>query len=310
MNEARQKKLLLSVDGSERAMEMVRYIGSFKPLHRMQIVLFSVQNKIPEFFWDQKRGSHFDWRTGGVKVWEKEQERGLKQYVEEAREILLGSGFPHDHVKTRIHERRVGIARDILAEAQQGYSAVAVARRGRSKLQGLFLGSTTTKLLDTLSDMPLLVVGRHPLPGKVLLAVDNSRDAMKAVDFVAETLGGDGITVTLMHVIREAEAVETEFPPGSTEPYVEEDKEIVEKVFDDARQRLTAWGFQPDQIATKVVTGAYSRAGVIMDKARQDGYGTIVVGRRGLSRVQEFFMGRVSNKLIQMGREQAVWVIG
>jgi nucleotide-binding universal stress UspA family protein len=47
-----------------------------------------------------------------------------------------------------------------------------------------------------------------------------------------------------------------------------------------------------------------------MDKAREEGYGTIVVGRRGLSRVHEFCMGRVSNKLIQMGREQAVWVIG
>ena len=40
------------------------------------------------------------------------------------------------------------------------------------------------------------------------------------------------------------------------------------------------------------------------------GYGTIVVGRRGLSTVEEFDMGRVSNKLVQAAKDRAVWVVG
>jgi nucleotide-binding universal stress UspA family protein len=33
------------------------------------------------------------------------------------------------------------------------------------------------------------------------------------------------------------------------------------------------------------------------------------VGRRGLSRVRDFLIGRVSNKLIQLAKNQAVWVV-
>ena len=261
-------------------------------------------------FWDQKRQPHFDWRTKGVKVWEKQHERSIQQYMDKAREVLLEAGFTDENVKVRIHERKVGIARDIMEEARDGYNAVVVARRGRSKLQGLILGSATTKLLDTMSHMPLLVVGRNPIPGKVLVAMDDSEDAMKAVDYVAKTVGGDGCTVTLIHVVREAEAMEEEFAGLSSKTHVEEDRREMEKVFGEAKRRLVKSGFEPDQIETKLLTGASSRAGAVMLEAREGGYGTIVVGRRGVSRVREFFMGRVSNKLIQMAREQAVWVIG
>ena len=310
MNAAKQGKMLVAVDGSERAMEMVRYISGFKPFQRIKLVLFMVENRIPEFFWDQKRQPHFEWRITGVKMWEKQHDRVVRQYMDKARAILLDAGFPPENVKAVIHERKVGIARDILEEARKHYGAVAVSRRGRSRMQGLILGSTTTKLLHILSPMPLLVVGRSPLTGKVLVAMDNSSDAMKAVDYVAQTLGGDGVRVTLMHAIREGEAMEAEFPREPAKHHVEEDKEEMEKVFDQARNRLIKAGFEPAHINIQFITGAYSRAEAVIQEACRGGYGTIAVGRRGISRAHEFFMGRVSNKLIQVAREQAVWVIG
>ena len=60
---------------------------------------------------------------------------------------------------------------------------------------------------------------------------------------------------------------------------------------------------------TKLITGVASRAGAIVEEAKKGSYGTIVVGRRGLSKVEEFFMGRVSNKVIHLAKEMAVWVI-
>jgi nucleotide-binding universal stress UspA family protein len=62
-------------------------------------------------------------------------------------------------------------------------------------------------------------------------------------------------------------------------------------------------------IATRMATGVLSRAGAIIEEALKWGYGTIVVGRRGLSHVEEFSMGRVSNKIIHMAKEMAVWVV-
>jgi hypothetical protein len=79
----------------------------------------------------------------------------------------------------------------------------------------------------------------------------------------------------------------------------------IEDVFDQVKKRLKKSGFQSNQIKTKIITGVHSRAGAIVEEARLGNYGTIVVGRRGLSNVQEFSMGRVSNKIIQLA--QKMW---
>ena len=67
--------------------------------------------------------------------------------------------------------------------------------------------------------------------------------------------------------------------------------------------------FELNPITTKIITGAHSRAGAIFEEAKKGNYGTIVVGRRGLSKVREFFMGRVSDKLIHLAKNQAVRVV-
>jgi nucleotide-binding universal stress UspA family protein len=68
-------------------------------------------------------------------------------------------------------------------------------------------------------------------------------------------------------------------------------------------------GFTSDQINTKLVSGVPSRAEAIVKEAREGDYGTIVLGRRGLSKVQEFLLGRVSNKVIHIIRRRALWIV-
>ncbi|MFC1880277.1 universal stress protein [Thermodesulfobacteriota bacterium] len=45
------------------------------------------------------------------------------------------------------------------------------------------------------------------------------------------------------------------------------------------------------------------------DRAKQDSFGTIVMGRRGHSSVREFFVGRVTNKVIHLAIDRTVWVV-
>ena len=80
-------------------------------------------------------------------------------------------------------------------------------------------------------------------------------------------------------------------------------------VFDRAKDRLINFGFRPDNIAGKITTSTLSRARAILQEAERNGHATIVLGRRGLSKIQEFFMGSVSNKVVQLARDQAVWVV-
>jgi nucleotide-binding universal stress UspA family protein len=46
-----------------------------------------------------------------------------------------------------------------------------------------------------------------------------------------------------------------------------------------------------------------------LQTADQGGFDTIVMGRRGLSRVEQFFAGRVSTKVLQLGRTYNVWIV-
>jgi hypothetical protein len=59
----------------------------------------------------------------------------------------------------------------------------------------------------------------------------------------------------------------------------------------------------------KIITGVASRAAAIYEEALRGGYGTIVAGRKGISRVEEFNMGRVTSKLLQLAKGLAVWIV-
>ena len=80
-------------------------------------------------------------------------------------------------------------------------------------------------------------------------------------------------------------------------------------VFNEAENRLIRAGFIPGRVTTKLITKVGSRARAIIEEAEQGGYGTIVMGRRGMSVIEEFFMGRVSNKVIHLAKEKAVWIV-
>jgi nucleotide-binding universal stress UspA family protein len=238
--------------------------------------------------------------------------------MEKARQMFIDRGVPEDSTDVKIEEKKVGPARDILREAQSNYDAVVVGRWGVSRLKDLVWGSIANKLVGNLVHRPLCVVGGTPQTGKILVALDTSEEAMRTVDFVGAMVEGAETVVTLFHVIRGLDlgsqrydatfALHQEWE-GEVKKQLSEAETSTEALFQEAVGRLEKAGVEDSRISTKVVTGVASRAKAIVDEASKGDYGTIVVGRRGLSRVGEFFMGRVSNKVLQLTREMAVWVV-
>ena len=293
-----QKRILLAVDGSEDALGAVRYVGRVFAFQEMEIVLYSVISKIHEHFWDLEWEPQHEGTIDQFKAWKVKAKEALEECMEMSKQILFDAGFPKKQVTVKIQERKIGIARDIISEAQSGYSAVAVGRKGTSHLKGLVLGSVAAKILERLALVSLLVIGKPLQPGGVLLSLDGSEGAMRAVDYVGAMLGGSHFEVELFHVIR-----------GNGKEYFDSAAERIVGVFVKAKRRLVESGFRPGQIRNKIIHWEPSRAGAIVQEAKKRGYGTIVVGRRGLSNLPEFYMGRVSNKLIQLAEEHAVWVV-
>lgn len=305
-----KKKLLVLVDGSERSMETVQYVGKVMPPDDIQVVLFHVFCGVPECYWDIGREPKNKSAISQLKDWESKQKKKIDAYMEQARQQLLDKGFPEASVEIKIQRREIGVARDILKEAKQGYHAVVLRRQGAGVLEGVVVGSVANKLIAKLSFLPLIIAGQLPPVKKILIAVDGSPSSKRAVDFAGAYLGGSGYEVCLFHVIRGFGSLMPENPEFMMPAVnVEMAKSEMTGLFDGLKKKLMAYEFEPEKIFEKIIAGAFSRAGAIVNEAEEGGYGAIVVGRRGLSKVEEFFMGRVSNKVIHLGKKFTVWVV-
>ena len=321
MSTSHMKRVLLAVDGSFQALEAVRYARAILPAGRTRFVLYHVVTKVPESFLDLEHESAYRYQIVNIGEWEERQNQMIEEFMSHARGLLLDAGVRADDVEATIHFRKEGIARDIIAESQKGYDAVVVGRRGVSELKDMVLGGIANKLIERLSTCPVWVVGGTPVAEKVLICMDGSEGAKRAVQYTAATLAGSsGVTVTLLHVVRGVNifrqvfggAFHTEkggeWAQGANGVIAEAIKAIG-PIFDNAREILLNAGLPAERVTQHILSGVSSQAGAILDYAEQEGYGTLVVGRRGLTRVQEFFMGRVSSKVVQLAKDRTVWVV-
>ncbi len=68
-------------------------------------------------------------------------------------------------------------------------------------------------------------------------------------------------------------------------------------------------GIDRNRVKTKVINESASRSEAIVREAADGNYGTIVLGKRTLSKVEEAIRGRVSDKVLQLAKEDAVWLV-
>lgn len=307
---ALKDKILVAVDASDCCLETIRHITQRNPFQKKHLVLYHVFITLPDFYWDIEMEPKSRGAVTYVRAWETAQKNKIEQFMGKARQMLIDAGFPEEAVTVKIKQSEKGIARDIVEEAKDGYLAVIISRRCEGGLPEPFLGSNASKVIQKLHFVPIFIAGKR-LPGKnILVALDRSEGAMRAVDFVGELMSGYDFKVTLLHAIRDGEHIRS---VPSYEPLPKEEVQIAEQnvsaVFDEAKRHLIDYGFKSDYITSKVITGISSPPRAIVQEAERGGYSPIVIGRRGLSKFQEFFMGSVSNQVIQIGVEQAVWVV-
>lgn len=140
----------------------------------------------------------------------------------------------------------------------------------------------------------------------VLVPLDESENALRSVDFVCRHFTPDH-RVTFMSVVPDTAAICNMNSPTLI-PYFMSQKEafcdlenkkneIVRSAMEQARERLIRSGFAAENLSLKVEAQKEGVARDILAEARK-GYDVIVVGRRGMSEVREFFMGSVSQKIL------------
>jgi 2,4-dienoyl-CoA reductase-like NADH-dependent reductase (Old Yellow Enzyme family)/nucleotide-binding universal stress UspA family protein len=86
--------------------------------------------------------------------------RLLDELFGQARAILAGSGIPRENIIVKVVPERSGIAEEIIREISQGsYGLVMIGRRGVSGSQRLLFGSVSSKVLHSVKDCAVCILG-------------------------------------------------------------------------------------------------------------------------------------------------------
>jgi nucleotide-binding universal stress UspA family protein len=306
-------KILLAVDGSEQAMDAVRYVCNSVQRTKVEVVVFQVMSKVPEVFWDLGKDPAWQKKIESLRAWEKQQETVATDFMNSALQLFTEAGFKPGSVTSRIGRQKEGIARDIIAEARQGYDVVVVGRGESGSEEGTPLGSVASKILGAATSFSLWLIGGKPHSNKVLIAMDSSEGGLRAVKHAGSMLSHGNNKMTLFHAIRgisvSSEGLEDIFPEAYRQQLLHDAEQDVQPALMIANDQLNKLDIATERISTKIITSVKSRAAAIVQEAKQGGYGTIVVGRRGITEVAEFSMGRVTNKLTQLAKEQALCIV-
>jgi nucleotide-binding universal stress UspA family protein len=144
----------------------------------------------------------------------------------------------------------------------------------------------------------------------ILIAVDESDNARRAVSYVGQMLGGAaGFKTTILHVIPEPE--EDYFPThAEKEAWLKKYKDRIDRVLEEYRQILIEAGFKDADVKVRsTLRYCPSMAECILSERDQIQYDTIVVGRQGLSRKEQFLFGSISSKIVNHASDCTVWVV-
>lgn len=295
--------MLVAVDGEEKSLKTIHYLCSFRPFRDKRLVLFNVMNKVPEYYYDLGTEAFTRDIPTQNRAWEHGCRKRMEAFMKDARVKLIAGGFTPEQVRIEIHGRTRGIARDILDEANNGYHALVLRRRGIAKsVLPVPLGSVSAKLVEEAVNIPLILAGVQDMAHTLFLAIDGSSGAEHAVDFVARTLKGSGCRFILGSVIRD-------FYGSDDTDGQDKGTAVVEAALDGAHKVLLDEGFRDSRIVKRIIKGAKSRAGAIVEAAMEEGCDTIVLGRKGKSKVADFNIGRVPWKVVHGARKMTVWMI-
>ena len=152
---------------------------------------------------------------------------------------------------------------------------------------------------------------------KILVAIDDSENAKRAVEFIAKTSLPDH-KITLFSVLPDTAAIcemnSPELTPHFLAHQVEfctlEDKkrELVEGALKKAKEKLQKAGFDEKNITIKIGSRKKGIARDIINEAHS-GYDTVVMGKKGHSGIKEFFLGSVSQKVLHGAKDLSVMLI-
>ncbi|MBT8340852.1 MAG: universal stress protein, partial [Desulfatitalea sp.] len=165
-------KILIAFDGSELALEAVKYVAAMMPVKHTEVVLFHVETKMADSFWKVEQHMDFRFKAPNIRACITEQHKRLNAALDKAQQILIKEGFSESAIHKKIQARKLGVVNDIVRESHEGYHAVVLGRCGESKIKDMLLGNVPMRLLKKLQGLPMIIVGGACRFHRIMVAFD------------------------------------------------------------------------------------------------------------------------------------------
>lgn len=130
---------------------------------------------------------------------------------------------------------------------------------------------------------------------KVLIAVDDSEHSIGAVAYAGHMIGKDH-KVTLFNVL-------------DTEGGIRKPEKKMHGFLVRAKGHLQDIGINETDIETKISIKKKGVAEDILEEIKKGEYGSVILGKRGVSRTRQLLLGSVSNYIVQHAKHCGVWVV-
>jgi nucleotide-binding universal stress UspA family protein len=306
------RKILIAVDGSMHSKGALAYVASvFKQSPEAQFTLFNVQPIISQYLREEARtDAKADAELRRVI---EQQTVDSNELLEKSRDQFVRMGIDRKCIKLVSQVRRQGQAKDVIDYAHQHlYDAIVVGRRGLSRIQKAFMGSTSAKIVEHAASIPVWVVDGDVKARKILVPIDVSDTSLQMVDYIGMMLGGQpDVHLTFYHV--------DETPAAShsiTEGYrmimagaiARGEQNWQQRYSAAAKQSLEAAGIHGSQVEQLTVPRTGRIAKMILEQVQSGDYDTVILGRRGSGNA--YFFGSVSHYVIERLTDRALWLIG
>lgn len=146
---------------------------------------------------------------------------------------------------------------------------------------------------------------------KMLVAIDGEEASLKALRYVAGIGKNiEELSLCLLHV----------FPPpppdyysrgGSLDDYRMFHEKRVQPIFGKAEDILREYNLTPEQVVYRIeMADGATISETVLKIIREGGFGTVVVGKRGVSKAEEFLFGSISNSLAHRCKDFCAWIVG
>ena len=141
----------------------------------------------------------------------------------------------------------------------------------------------------------------------ILISLKNLASSGPVLDFFDRfSICAEDYSITLLHVWRKPSASEELMG----KKFAKEEQSRVLSFLQQAKDRLVEKGYDPNEIKTELVTIPYPTiADGIIDQFNKGDFDMVVIGRKTMSKAEEFVLGDVSAKLIRALEGTAVLVV-